>query len=183
MQRSQNSKIAIANAFKDLLDKKKFSDITVCLICEQANISRKIFYKHFKDKFDLVYFIFKEDFKRDYYPEEKNFSKLFSCVIQYFYDNKKLYKKLFSVTAQNSFSETFHSLLYQGLYNDKYLLCFEDEADRDFAVCFFTDALTISIRGWITNDNPEPAEEYLLKVKRLFMPVVNSNIIDQKISK
>ena len=183
MQRSQNSKIAIANAFKALLDKKRFSDITVCLICEQANISRKIFYKHFKDKFDLVYFIFKEDFKKDYYPEEKNFSKLFSCVIQYFYDNKKLYKKLFSVTAQNSFSETFHSLLYQGLYTDRYLLCFDNDDERDFAVNFFTDALTISIRGWITKDTPETAEEYLLKIKKMFIPVVNSNIIEQNVPK
>ena len=86
-------------------------------------------------------------------------------------------------TAQNSFSETFHSLLYQGLYTDRYLLCFDNDDERDFAVNFFTDALTISIRGWITKDTPETAEEYLLKIKKMFIPVVNSNIIEQNVPK
>ena len=45
---------AIFSALYALLNKKKFSKITVHDICEESFVSRTAFYAHFKDKYDLL---------------------------------------------------------------------------------------------------------------------------------
>ena len=45
---------AIRNAFVDLLGQRRFEDITVQEIIQKAEINRKTFYNHYRDKFDLA---------------------------------------------------------------------------------------------------------------------------------
>lgn len=44
----------LCNAFKDLLEKKKFDDITIQELCNHALIRRATFYTHFIDKYDFL---------------------------------------------------------------------------------------------------------------------------------
>ena len=46
-------------AFQELIDKKKFEDITVNEICTESGIRRATFYKHFTDKYDFLRFFVK----------------------------------------------------------------------------------------------------------------------------
>lgn len=43
---------------KKLMEKKPFSKISVGDICEDCGMNRKSFYYHFRDKYDLVNWIF-----------------------------------------------------------------------------------------------------------------------------
>lgn len=52
------TKIWIANAMKDLMREKPIEKIRVTEICWKAMIERPTFYYHFKDKHDLVAWIF-----------------------------------------------------------------------------------------------------------------------------
>lgn len=45
---------AIQSAMLSLLDKKPFEKITVRNILDEASVSRATFYKHFRDKYDIV---------------------------------------------------------------------------------------------------------------------------------
>ena len=48
----------LCSSFTELLDRKKFEDITVNEICEKALIRRATFYTHFLDKYDFfAYFV------------------------------------------------------------------------------------------------------------------------------
>lgn len=51
----------LRNALGDLLKKKSYSKITVCDICEEAQINRMTFYKHYMDKSDLLNDVFNFD--------------------------------------------------------------------------------------------------------------------------
>lgn len=53
----------IKKVFGELLQEKSFTDITVKMICDAADIERKTFYLHFKDKYDLLDVIAKERFE------------------------------------------------------------------------------------------------------------------------
>lgn len=55
---AERTKIWIANTMKRLLQKKPIEDIRVTEICREAEIERPTFYYHFKDKYELMAWIF-----------------------------------------------------------------------------------------------------------------------------
>ena len=52
------TKLWIADKMKDLMKQKPIDKIRVTEICKAAEIERPTFYYHFKDKYDLVAWIF-----------------------------------------------------------------------------------------------------------------------------
>lgn len=61
--RVQKTYIALNNAFTELIEKKRFEDITINELCEKAMVRRTTFYKHFDDKIDYFAFYLKETAK------------------------------------------------------------------------------------------------------------------------
>ncbi len=53
---SKRSKVAIKNALVKLLKEKKYNEITISQICDEALVVRKTFYNNFKSKADVVDF-------------------------------------------------------------------------------------------------------------------------------
>ena len=53
-----DTKLAIANAFKALIQEKSISKINVQDISSLAGVSRHTFYYHFHDKYHLIAWIF-----------------------------------------------------------------------------------------------------------------------------
>ena len=62
MANSTVTKRALAKALKELMAEKPFSRISVSEIAEKCSINRKSFYYHFKDKYDLIDWIFESEF-------------------------------------------------------------------------------------------------------------------------
>ena len=62
MPYSNATKQAFADALRKLLEQKPFAKISVSHICEECGMNRKSFYYHFKDKYDLVNWIFDVEF-------------------------------------------------------------------------------------------------------------------------
>lgn len=58
--RIQKTYLALTNTFLDMLKKKRFEDITVNDLCNQAMVRRATFYKHFADKYEFFTFLVKE---------------------------------------------------------------------------------------------------------------------------
>lgn len=58
MSNANITKEAIANTMKQLMEETPFDHITTADIINRCGISRKTFYYHFQDKYDLVNWIF-----------------------------------------------------------------------------------------------------------------------------
>lgn len=58
--RIQKTYLALHNAFTQLLEEKRFDELTVNALCEKAMIRRTTFYKHFADKFEYFTFYTRE---------------------------------------------------------------------------------------------------------------------------
>jgi len=59
---SNITKRALANALKELMVEMPFEKINVADISGRCDMNRKSFYYHFKDKYDLVNWIFDTEF-------------------------------------------------------------------------------------------------------------------------
>lgn len=116
MADSNITKRALATSLKELMAEQPFDKINVAQICERCNMNRKSFYYHFKDKYDLVNWIFDTEFiellKRENlsagYAEHWAFIEK-TC--RYFYQNHSFYRKALQIKGQNSFSDHFREYI------------------------------------------------------------------------
>lgn len=68
-RRIQRTRQNIMNGFMKLIKQKKFSDISIVDITQEAEINRSTFYYHFVDKYDLIDVIQREVLTKEIFKE------------------------------------------------------------------------------------------------------------------
>lgn len=162
---SNITKRALSSALRELMESVPFSKISVGDICERCDMHRKSFYYHFKDKYDLVNWIYHTEFmtvvqKKDYQVGWD----LMEDLCNYFYENKSFYRKTLNVEGQNSFSDYFRDVVASIITEDLRDM-FKEEPSLEFFVNFYTDAFVGAIKRWLTGDCI-PAEEFVRLLKK-----------------
>lgn len=157
---SNITKRALAGSMKALMQRTPFAKISVGDICEDCGMNRKSFYYHFRDKYDLVNWIYYTEFVEVMQPKSYGDSWEFiqdMCV--YFHQNRVFYVNALKVTGQDSFREyfgqVFRPILLESLEEE-----FTESEYRDFYADFFADALLLSIERWLEADSIPP-EQYV----------------------
>lgn len=107
----------LTEALIKLLAQKSFDDLTVLEICNQANVHRATFYKHFVDKHDFLNRCFKMKLAElDFEKSDNNFSieqmkencmKMIEKVISFIEENKEF---VFCVSSEHYSSSFTNSL-------------------------------------------------------------------------
>ena len=97
----------IIKSFKKLVNEYSFDKITVTMIAEDVGISRPIFYRHFKDKYELMdYMLYNEVTKElEILLEHNMILEAIKYLFTHIINEAKLYRKLFETTGQNSFEQ------------------------------------------------------------------------------
>ena len=108
MSESLITKKALGAAMIRLMAERPFEKISVRDICTACGMNRNSFYYHFRDRQDLVFWIFDYEFiqklrSRTY---REPFA-LFETIAEYFYENRAYYTHAFAFTGQNCFSDYF----------------------------------------------------------------------------
>ena len=113
MSESYITKNALAASMKKLMEERDFSKVTVADICEGCGMNRKSFYYHFKDKYELVNWIFYEEFLKNMDVSRYKTSRdILEDLCKYFYRERTFYENALMVEGQNSFREyLFESML------------------------------------------------------------------------
>lgn len=174
MADSNITKRALASSLKELMETTPFTKISVSDICEACDMNRKSFYYHFKDKYDLINWI--------YYTEcimvlkQKGYHTgwdLLEDLCAYFYENCSFYRKTLTVEGQNSFSEYFRDIVATIIAADM-----EDIFGRDnvvpFYVDFYTDVLLCAIKRWLLDKDCMPSEEFVSLLKNCLLRTSDS---------
>lgn len=171
MADSNITKRALANALRELMEELPFDKIQVTHICERCDMNRKSFYYHFKDKYDLLNWIFDTEIA----SVVQNSSGLEPLpqrveaireICHYFYENRSFYRKALKVQGQNSFSEHFRDYIMLFLKVRLTYLVGEN-ADDEFVLNFFTDAAVGAIERWLLDKNCIPPDEFVSRMMRL----------------
>lgn len=165
MADSNITKKALAAALRELMDEMSFSKITVSNICDKCNMNRKSFYYHFKDKYDLVNWIFYTEFIGIVKGKEYNDGFVFLLdICEYFEQNRRFYRKVLKYDGQNSFFEYFQELLMPAV--EKYIEgIFNEDENNAFYTEFFADAFVNAIKKWLLDMNAVSAGQFVSLMK------------------
>lgn len=109
------TKEALANAFIALLQEEPLSKISIKDITDYCNISRNTFYYHFKDKYELINWIFYSTMSDnvDSFTDPSKLNESFVEVCKLLYANRKFYLACFQYTGQNSLYEYMFDFYYR----------------------------------------------------------------------
>ena len=94
----KSTKDVIADTVFDLLQTQKIENITIAQITEDADISARTFYNHFKDKFDVCNYLYARMLEKDCWYENGK-----RVTLDKFFDN---WCKVFSGPSINFFINT-----------------------------------------------------------------------------
>lgn len=165
MADSNITKQALAGALKELIEEQSFEKISVSDICERCGMNRKSFYYHFKDKYDLVNWIFDVEFIT--LVNEKTYVNMWEIMpklCDFFYENRIFYRKALCIKGQNSFSEHFSELLFPVIANRLRDILNEKEV-QEFQVTFIADAVVMAFQRWIVENDEMSPKDFMCQIK------------------
>ncbi|MDO4340958.1 MAG: TetR/AcrR family transcriptional regulator C-terminal domain-containing protein [Eubacteriales bacterium] len=170
MADSNITKRALAAALRELMEQMPFDKIQVGQICELCDMNRKSFYYHFKDKYDLLNWIFDVEFLtfvQRHSRAKKTEQRIESIrdMCHYFYENRDFYRKALKIQGQNSFSEHFREYIML-LIKSRFSELFGDRED-DFELNFFTDAVVCAMERWLLDKECMPPDEFVDRLLQL----------------
>ena len=179
MPSSELTKNALAQAMKELMAERSMEKITVSDITERCFISRKSFYYHFKDKYDLVNWIYYTEFLSEMKDKDIHDWELVEQICKYFYKNRSFYGNALRVEGQNSFSDYFSEVL-RTIIKDHLQRVIENNEAKDFFVTYFTDAIRIAITKWLLEDAKIPPDKFVNLMKTALASVAIKIVEDVK---
>lgn len=165
MANSNVTKRVLANSLKELVQEIPLEKITIADICASSGMNRKSFYYHFRDKYDLLKYIFQSEFMQHHPFDTPSRGESFYQLCQYLYENRDVYRHIFRPHQHNYFLLYFQETIKQAVTHD--LMELQENTNNDFYVYFMTDGLTGAIQRWITHHNPMAPEEMLSKTRFL----------------
>ena len=160
MAKSDITKRALAESLKSLMRENPFTKITIEDICDTAGVSRRNFYRHFLDKYELLNWVYYEDFVKNVHA--KNYERtidLFPDVCNHLYSDRAFFVNAFDVKGQNSFRTYCTDRLYPYLERDFGSACTSDYAKK-FYIYRIVDAVFDRFQDWLRSEPCMPPDEF-----------------------
>lgn len=178
----ESTKYAFANALKILLTTKPLTKIRVTELCEMCGAERPTFYYHFRDKYDLIAWIYLKDLEQSVKENDgiHNQQQL-TRLLHRMREKESFYRKVFAEQAQNALS---NYIIQYNLQNTEYLVkrhLGTEELSREllFSIQFFVHAWVHSMIQWIMNPSDLNAEEFVALVYDNLPPPMRASFDDE----
>ena len=102
---------ALALALKDMMSHQPLDTISVLELSRKCGISRKTFYYHYHDIYDLLTQVFLEE-KIPGIQNADDYRKLIELVFQYYKDNEAFINATLQSAGKDLFSEFIYNVFY-----------------------------------------------------------------------
>lgn len=153
---AERTKIWIADIMKRLMKSKPIDKIRITEICSEAEIERSTFYYHFKDKYDLVAWIFFHDaFVTDVISVESAAESMNRMRNDYLF-----YKRAYEDISQNALWQYMLEYFAERYCQEAMRLLKTDSLDTQtkYSIRLYCYGAVGMTREWLLTDNITPAE-------------------------
>ena len=176
----------IIDTFKQLVMTKDFSKLSVAEISEQASISRKTFYRYFKDKNEIIeHIVYAEIMK----PMEQIRSltdsfempslTVMSWLYEQLYKERQFYKRINSFTGQNSFFELMLAYTSQ-IVADKFASLNISAQEKEYSIYFYASSHVMVLSKWIDEGMQIPPAQMASFYEKWTIPAIADYIEQQR---
>lgn len=174
MSDSLITKKAIAESMKELMKKKSLKKITISDIVQNCGLNRQTFYYHFRDKYDLVNWIYYNEVVVTFsqVSTSADWSVIILDVLNIMKKEKNFYTGALNVAGQNIFNNDFFDVTKEMLLKivDELVDGVEEgrnmeAADRLFIADFYTYGLVGMMIQWAKSGMKEPPNEIVDRLK------------------
>lgn len=166
MADSNITRKALAAALKAQMQEEPFSGVSIGEICDRCDMNRKSFYYHFKDKYDLLNWIYDMEFLE---VSETGVSgwAFWGKLLERIRENRGFYRRAMEVKGQNSFHEHFEELMCP-VVRERLEALLPGRMVTDFQVRFYAGATTEALELWLQEREPWTWEEMLKQIMSCF---------------
>lgn len=144
MEKAYHTKTEIATAFKTLLEKENFRKMNVAQITDKAGVSRKSFYYHFQDKYDMVNWIFQTEFVDEMKTHNIYGWGALESLCHYLYSDAQYHRKLLHISGANSLSEHIGKYI-----REQVLMELSTDTMAEMKSVLITDSILVMIKRWL----------------------------------
>ena len=179
--RQKKTRALLVSALAQLLEERRFQELSVVDICRRAMVHRTTFYAHFNDKQELLRYLL-EGMERECaalcLPEDPDSSPrayLLAAAqrfFTFFQERRALYRACLNsgADADAHVLEDCAARKLEELLSQPRFRAVTPNVDPQVAAHFYTGAMLSLIRWWLSSDNP-PTQEHLLKNLAQFVPI------------
>ncbi|MDO4632961.1 MAG: TetR/AcrR family transcriptional regulator C-terminal domain-containing protein [Eubacteriales bacterium] len=150
------TKYLYAEHLTKMLHEMPFDKIRVTELVKRSGTTPPTFYYHFRDKYELVAWMYLRDFSDVVGYEEAEYSpERLARIMQKMEEKRPFYKKVFASDSQNSISAYIHNL---GLALAKDALEQSGTAslteEQELAIAYHNFGIQGLLRDWVLSDKP-----------------------------
>lgn len=164
------TKRALAAALKNLVATAPLSKVSVGDICAACDMNRKSFYYHFKDKEDLVNWIFDTEFAESRERlRDGSVVSLLELLAQYLYTDRAFWRKIIKHEGQNCFSEHLCSVI-RPVIADGLESVVGEGCSTPLQLDALTDSALCLIKRWMAGAECVTPEELIRQIRDFIYP-------------
>ena len=179
-RRQKKTREAVFQAFSKLLEKKRYENITVQEIIDEANIGRSTFYAHFETKdellrsmcTDIFHHVFTEELPQeadhDYSAGSKSLELKLGHILYHLKEHRNDLRGILSSESGALFMRYFKEYL-QDLFG-RYMDDFHTKVPTDYLLNHLVGSFAETVKWWITGKQVYTPEE----VAGFYMAMIHS---------
>ncbi|KIR03955.1 Transcriptional regulator, TetR family [Lachnospiraceae bacterium TWA4] len=163
MALKNRTKQMYAEALYKLIITKPFEKIQVKDICEYCQTPRQTFYYHFRDKYDLIAWIFHQDYDSVFKSStSSSYEHNLASILEKMYLKRSFYKQVFTDHSQNSITRYIQDFdVEMGTALVKNALSTDTISDEQLYLIKYHSYGTIQMTiEWLLNQHKMSATEF-----------------------
>ena len=172
MSGTHDTKQAIASALIELCEQKDFRKISVQDITKKVGLNRQTFYYHFKDIYDLLEWIYKNEVIQEI--EEKTtyetWQQGFLYIFEYILKNKEFVKNTYYSISKDfllNFIYKQTDKLIMDVLEEKAVNMKVNKQDEKFIADFYKYGLVGLVQDWIEHGMKENPKDIINKLSKI----------------
>lgn len=172
---ANTTKRALAAALKKRLTQTTLDKITIQQLVDDAEVSRKTFYYHFQDVYDLLEWLLVDEGKRvlEGNITADTWQKGLGNVLEYLHENRTIILNIFRSVQQEANYLKAHVTklilpLMERIFDEQPGHELVTAEDREFVLKFYSLGVVELVMVWIENGMKPEAEILMRQVNKIF---------------